>query len=101
MHEYETIFRHLKPNVSPRKCLRPTYSTMPFQSDQMSMRKHKLRRETQKSKTANEPEGGRWHVNHTVEHKREGQRIGLDIFQVMVTNYVPKRGLANAYTCIC
>lgn len=31
----------------------------------------------------------------------EGKRIGLDIFQVMVTNYVHKRGLGNAYKCIC
>lgn len=59
MHDYETIFRHLKLNVSARKCLRPTYSTMPFQSNQISMRNQKLRRETQKSKTVNEPEGGR------------------------------------------
>ena len=59
MQEYETIVRHLKLNVSARKCLRPTYSTMPFQSNQISMRNQKLRRETQKSKTVNEPEGGR------------------------------------------
>ena len=43
MHEYETLFRHLKLDVSARKCLRPTYSTMPFQSNQISYEKTKIK----------------------------------------------------------